>query len=653
MARRQMNLVDLLAWLRTTGEALRGAHVSNVYYDKPSGIVLVKLRGGRLLVLEPGRRAHLTSRMEPPKEFKPDPLVVLARKHLRGDRIESLGLVGGDRILEVRGRRGYRLVAELVPRGVVALVDPSGTLLAATQYLKVKDRSLAPKKPYEPPPPRPTILEPSPDQVLEALEGEERLVPPLVRKLGVPAEVAEEALYRAGLGREGRVGPGEAEALAEAIREVVGEALSSGRGYLVLRGGAPVEASPFRPTHYLEEGAEIEEKPSLDEALDTLFSRPPGGGRPRGDEVEAERARLLASLEKARETAEAYRRRAEELRRAADYVARNYGLFQRLLYCMARHRGDPGEVEACSGVPIVSYDDKGVVVEVEGLRIRVPWGTRAPEKLVALLFREAGVYESKAERALEAQREVEEKLSELMLRSRARSLARLYRSRRRAWYERFHWTITRSGLLAVGGRDASQNELLVRRYLEPGDYFMHADIHGAPAVVVKAGGREPSVEDMLDAAVIAVGYSKAWKAGLGAVRAYYVPAGQVSLSPPSGEYLAKGGIMVYGRKNWLPPVPVRVYLGIALDPEGVPLVLVGSEEVVARHSIAYATLSPGDEARIEVARRLKQEFTRLLPRDEAHIPLAVPDEDIAHRIPGKARITGVKRGRGEPFEPPE
>ena len=56
---------------------------------------------------------------------------------------------------------------------------------------------------------------------------------------------------------------------------------------------------------------------------------------------------------------------------------------------------------------------------------------------------------------------------------------------KKRWFHRFRWFKTSDGVLVVGGRDAGQNEELVRRYLGGGDTFFHADLHGAPVVVVK------------------------------------------------------------------------------------------------------------------------------------------------------------------------
>jgi predicted ribosome quality control (RQC) complex YloA/Tae2 family protein len=37
----------------------------------------------------------------------------------------------------------------------------------------------------------------------------------------------------------------------------------------------------------------------------------------------------------------------------------------------------------------------------------------------------------------------------------------------------------------IGGRDAQQNELIVKRYMKQSDVYVHADLHGASSVVIK------------------------------------------------------------------------------------------------------------------------------------------------------------------------
>ena len=40
-------------------------------------------------------------------------------------------------------------------------------------------------------------------------------------------------------------------------------------------------------------------------------------------------------------------------------------------------------------------------------------------------------------------------------------------------------------MLVLAGRDARQNELLVKRYLRSNDLYVHADVHGASSLVIR------------------------------------------------------------------------------------------------------------------------------------------------------------------------
>jgi predicted ribosome quality control (RQC) complex YloA/Tae2 family protein len=47
------------------------------------------------------------------------------------------------------------------------------------------------------------------------------------------------------------------------------------------------------------------------------------------------------------------------------------------------------------------------------------------------------------------------------------------------WFEKFQWFISTENYLVIGGRDAQQNEYLVKRHLRKGDVYVHADITGS------------------------------------------------------------------------------------------------------------------------------------------------------------------------------
>ena len=207
------------------------------------------------------------------------------------------------------------------------------------------------------------------------------------------------------------------------------------------------------------------------------------------------------------------------------------------------------------------------------------------------------------------------KEAELEKKEEKREGPRLVRKRWRDWYERFRWMFTSGGFLVIGGRDARTNEQIVRRYLEPRDLFFHADVAGAPAVVLK-GGKGGSEQDIREAAQFAAVYSRAWREGFASVDVFYVPAEQVSLSPPSGEYVPRGGIMVYGKKGWVRKVPMYIYM--AFD-EGRGRFFVSVAEPPGKHVRIVPGRTEKQEAAKEILRRFEkgmehyQDVLSLLP----------------------------------------
>lgn len=128
------------------------------------------------------------------------------------------------------------------------------------------------------------------------------------------------------------------------------------------------------------------------------------------------------------------------------------------------------------------------------------------------------------------------------------------KTRKANWFEKFYWFISSENFLVVGGRDQQQNELLVKRYLSPGDLYVHADLHGASSVIIKNNSSKDEIppKTLNEAGTMAICYSAAWEARV-VTSAWWVHHNQVSKTAPSGEYLTTGSFMIRGKKNYLPP----------------------------------------------------------------------------------------------------
>uniref|UniRef100_A0A0K0DK33 NFACT-R_1 domain-containing protein n=1 Tax=Angiostrongylus cantonensis TaxID=6313 RepID=A0A0K0DK33_ANGCA len=137
------------------------------------------------------------------------------------------------------------------------------------------------------------------------------------------------------------------------------------------------------------------------------------------------------------------------------------------------------------------------------------------------------------------------------------------RVRKKMWFEEFIWFISSENYMVIVGRDADQNELLVKRYLRPGDIYVHADAHGAASVVIrnKKGGGPIPPKTMTEAAQMAVCSSSSWSSHI-VSNAWWVYDYQVSKVAPSGEYLVHGSFMIRGKKNFMPRSPLQLGFGI-------------------------------------------------------------------------------------------
>ena len=134
--------------------------------------------------------------------------------------------------------------------------------------------------------------------------------------------------------------------------------------------------------------------------------------------------------------------------------------------------------------------------------------------------------------------------------------------RKRFWFEKFYWFITSENYLVLGGRDAQQNELIVKRYMRKGDIYVHADVHGASSCIIKNPTGEPIPPlSLQEAGMFCVCRSVAWDNKV-LSSAYWVYDHQVSKTAPSGEYLTLGSFMIRGKKNFMPPSPLVMGLAI-------------------------------------------------------------------------------------------
>jgi hypothetical protein len=225
-------------------------------------------------------------------------------------------------------------------------------------------------------------------------------------------------------------------------------------------------------------------------------------------------------------------------------------------------------------------------------------------------------------------------------------LTGLVRTRKKKWYEKFHWFFTSDQFLVVAGRDASANEVLVKRYLEKNDLFFHADVKGAPVCVVKnpEGGSIPDTT-ISEAATFAGCYSRAWRFGWGDMAIYYVNPEQVTKSPPSGEFLPKGSFFVTGKKSTIPSTFLKLAIGVQFEvipkeaeeeeDQLIAYVIGGPESAIKPRTEWYVTIRPQKSGLTSgaLAGKIKEQFIHTVPEDKRKWVGLLPVDEIVLFIP--------------------
>ncbi|GIU69554.1 MAG: hypothetical protein KatS3mg002_0790 [Candidatus Woesearchaeota archaeon] len=190
--------------------------------------------------------------------------------------------------------------------------------------------------------------------------------------------------------------------------------------------------------------------------------------------------------------------------------------------------------------------------------------------------------------------------------------------KKKEWYEKFRWFISSDDFLVIGGRDATTNDIIIKKYTEKFDIVFHTELPGSPFVVIKNPSEiEIPERTLIEAAEFCASYSKSWKSGRGSAEVFYVNPQQLTKEVPSGMAgLAKGAFMIYGKRNFM-----EAKLNIALcnlDNK----IMAGPLSAIRKHSDKIVEIIPGNEKISDVAKKIQ----KIIGGDLDEIIRALPSE---------------------------
>ena len=184
-------------------------------------------------------------------------------------------------------------------------------------------------------------------------------------------------------------------------------------------------------------------------------------------------------------------------------------------------------------------------------------------------------------------------------------------ARKKEWYEKFRWFVSSDGLLVIGGRDATSNEVVIKKHTENNDLVLHTDMAGSPFFVIKADGKKIPETTIKEAADATCTFSRAWKLGLQTSDVFYVSPEQVSKKTKAGEYMGKGAFMIYGKSNY---VENKVNLAVGATKDRA--IMSGPLEAIKKHCEKFVVLKQGNEKVSSIAKKINYKLGSGLDLDE-------------------------------------
>ena len=608
MRKKDFSSFDIAATIQELKGLITDSRVNNIYQLDEKTVIL-KLHKTDLppirIVMEAGRRLHATSYAEE-NPAEPPAFCMSLRKYLRGAWVASIDQYEFERIVTIsfRTKTGLlKLVVELFGEGNIILTNEQNVIINALAFKKMRDRDILHNIVLQlPPSSSKNPFKVTAAELEEALKnaGETEVVRSIARFLGVGGVYAEEILLRAGVEKTkhcNTITRGEVAEIFRVLQDLLSAISSMHLEPCIVLGedGDFLDVVPLKLKRY--ENCKTQVYDSFNRALDEFYLRV----------TVAERAINSVEVDKLKKEAERLRRivseqeksinedvaKAERDKLIGDTIYAHYSELQTFQdqLLKANQQGKEWNIIVAEALAtkktgkipeayIESFDGKNLALNLGIDNFHFSFSIRNS------IFENAGEYydkgkkaKQKSDGALTALDDSKKKLAkidkELSDAEALKSLKpaeiiealskRKVELENKEWFEKFHWFTSSDGFLVVAGKDTVSNEVLVKKYAVQEDVVFHAEIAGAPFVVVKAEGKTISEQTLHEAGEFAATFSRAWRENAGSADVYWVKVDQLSKSGPSGESVPHGAFAVVGKRNWTRNVPLKTAVGIIVN----------------------------------------------------------------------------------------
>jgi len=585
----KISSLDIHAFIKINMDKIKGSFIKKIYQVSPK-VFLFNLYGqgeGKFPFYVDLSR--VIAFHDPERPETPSQVAMVLRKSLSERRIVNVEQLNFDRVVKLTMHTGQEIIFELFREGNL-IVTNSGKIEFVLSPREWKNRKLKVGEIYIPPSQNdPSSM--SNEDVWRVLnQSKASLVQTLATRMNLGGEYSEELIFR--LGMEKNAMPpfekDQTDKILEGIKSLMLES-DLNKSYIY------AEKRLFSPVEMKSIDSEV---PAVFEDFNKGLTHYILNFKP----LEKEKSPLERRIESQQKSIEEFRKIMEEENNKGKAIISNMPLINNLLSKIRRYEKEkslkfPLKIEGMD-IDLADPAKKIVQIDLGGDQVEVFYN-KSPGENSSYHFDRSKEYRSKIEGALTAIQETKKMMNVKKVEKK--------KARSKQWFEVYHWFITSDGFLVIGGKDAKSNEKVVKKHMGDSDFYVHADIHGAPSTIVKAeNGVKPTEKSLYEACAFALSFSRAWAAGMRTGSAYWVTPLQVSKTPESGEYISTGSWVIRGKRNYLFNLPLDLEIS-TINYKGTDIPEIAPTGVIRREEgRSIVRITPGDVRRNVISREISK-----------------------------------------------
>jgi len=671
---------DVFAITKELDTILTQGKIDNVYEIDGDLLILkikTRLNDKKILIVKNDSRINLTGYNYPVPKY-PSQYIMSLRKLLKNRKILSISQYNFDRIIvfELSNTEGkpWKFIIELFNKGNYILLDEKGIVKIAKVYSKYKERDILANREYIFPKSRGkdflTITQEDFREIIHNFKGE--IVKILTRNINISGDISEEICLKAGVDKNrqgGELNQNEVDSLFNMFKKLRNQLLfgEMDANIIVNEKEEEISVVPFELELYKNNNKKNFN--SFNEAVDEYFSKIDSTKMitPQDHVVNQKIKSQEKILKSQREYLEELRKRKDIYYEQGAFIYANFNAIQKLFSVIldAKEKGhNLDQIDAkLQKAKKENFKDliffvrivpatRQVVVSINNNEVYLDLNKTVGENANSI-YNKGKKAERKLKGTLPAIEKTEEKIRKLNVEKESIDLEVdfLIKSPAKKWYEKFRWFKSSDGFLVIGGRDASSNELIFKKYISPNDLIFHTNFSGSPLAVIKnPENLEIPNNSIKETADFVASYSIAWKENWGVVDVFYVMPDQVSKTPPSGEFLPKGSFMISGKKNLIKDAKTELALAFEFleiknesDPESqllYPQILCGPTNAFRNtRSLIIINPSKSGDTKGKLAKEIKSIFLNSLDTERKKWGKILPLDDIILLLPtGTSKI---------------